>query len=138
MKTMKGIMEMKNAVLCVVFPFVLFWLGLLLGAGSGSMLVYLVSMIPFYVYVYFGTNLYENADCRKALVTSAFIGVVSLVSVIVAYFAGFLPQSDYVLFVLRSSVLNVVVMTLFSFCGLFCVAFNMRWGSLWYGWPDSK
>ena len=63
MKNLKNIIELKNAVLCVVFPFVLFWLGLLLGAGSGSMLVYLVSMIPFYGYVYFGTNLYENTDC---------------------------------------------------------------------------
>lgn len=138
MKTMKDIIEMKNAILCVVLPFVLFWIGLLLGASSGSMVVYLVSMIPFYVYVYFGTNLYENTDCRNALVASAFIGVVSLIAVIVAYFAGILPQSDYVLLVLKSSVLNAVVMSLFSFCGLFCVAFNMRWGCLWYGWPDSE
>ncbi|WP_073187276.1 hypothetical protein [Fibrobacter sp. UWP2] len=138
MRMLKDIMELKNAVFCVVLPFVLFWIGLLWGASSGSMLVYLVSMIPFYGYVYFGTNLYENTDCRNALVASAFIGVVSLVFVIVAYYAGFFPKSDYFLFVLRSSVLNAVVMMFFSFCGLLCVAFNMRWGSLWYSWPESK
>lgn len=138
MRKLKDIMELKNAIFCVVLPFVLFWIGLLWGASSGSMLVYLVSMIPFYGYVYFGTNLYENADCRNVLVASSFIGVVSLIFVIVAYFVGFFPKSDYFLFVLRSSVLNAVVMAFFSFCGLLCVAFNMRWGSLWHSWPESK
>lgn len=113
MRKLKDIMELKNAIFCVVLPFVLFWIGLLWGASSGSMLVYLVSMIPFYGYVYFGTNLYENADCRNVLVASSFIGVVSLIFVIVAYFVGFFPKSDYFLFVLRSSVLNAVVMAFF-------------------------
>lgn len=138
MKMLKDIMNLKNAILCVVLPFILFWTGLLLGANSESMLVHFASMMPFYCYVYFGTNLYEKADCRNALIASSFVGVVSLIFVIVVYFSGILPNSDYFTFVLRSSVLNAIVMSFFSFCGLFCVAFNMRWGSLWYSWPDPE
>lgn len=131
-------MDVKDFVVCIVLPFVLFWGGLFVGASFDSIIVYLASMLPFYIYVYIGTNACNDHFYRDFLALSSCFGVVSLVAVVIAFFTGFFPQSGYFIGLLRASATNAVVMTFYAFFGILCVANGWRWGCVFNDWPKSK
>jgi len=140
MKPEKNVIDrMKRSTACFVTPFILFWVGLFFASLFDSILTSLVSLVPFYMYIFFAVNKSEQANYRNSLLSSCFFATLSLLILSFLLSIGVFYDYKFVEAVGHAAIVNTPFMMFFIFGGFFCVTLGIRWGCLWYdGWPDSK
>ncbi len=134
--------DTRDVVLCVIVPFVLFWGGILLASFFPYVLIKPLGLFPFFVYVYFGSNLSVRPVFRNMLLLDSVFGLVSIGFVLCVFIVlVILDVWPDVLFLnnfVSSSLVNAPLLLVFVFFGAMSVGGNMRWGCWDEEWPDKE
>ena len=118
--------ETKRAVFCLVIPFILFVIGMFFGAFSNSMLIWVVSLFPFYFYTFVFVNLSSLNEVRNGVMGSTYLAFFSLIVLVALFVVGFLPNSEWFTSLGREAFLNMPFVFAFSLVGTICEALDCR------------
>jgi len=139
MEKSKNIVDRSEPVtVCYVIPFFLFWGGFLAVSFFESAFAYLFALTPFFIYVFFAVNVSELSEVRQHFLSSLLLAVLSDGVMAFLLATGLFTDCKFLRSVGQAAFVNVPFLLFFAFCGFFCVAFRLRWGCLFYDWPDSK
>lgn len=116
----------KRALFCLVVPFILFVVGMFFGSFFDSMLIWVLSLFPFYFYAFVFVNLSRLAEVRNGIMGSTYLALFSLVFLVVLFVAGFLPDSEWFTFLGREAFLNTPIVFAFALVGTVCETFDFR------------
>lgn len=118
--------ETKRAVFCLVVPFMLFVIGMFFGAFCDSMLIWVLSLFPFYFYTFVFVNLSRLSEVRNGVMGSIYLAFFSLIILVVLFVAGFFQNSEWFIFLGREAFLNAPLVFAFALAGTICETFDFR------------
>ena len=118
--------KMIGALFCLIIPFLLFWSGLFVAAFFDSILTHLISLIPFYLYIFLFVNLSRKKAIRNGLMGSTYLALISLIILVALLILDFMPNYEYFLFLGRAAAANAPVVFAFALFGTFFETLDFR------------
>ena len=118
--------KMIGALFCLIIPFLLFWSGLFVAAFFDSILTHLISLIPFYSYIFLFVNLSKEKNIRNGLMGSTYIAFFSLVILVILLILDFMPNSEYFAFLGNAAAVHTPIVFAFALLGTFAETLDLR------------